>query len=127
MSSAQGSRPILRYLSRATPWRMTTIARGPEEDDVMTLRSGSRFPFGARLVTVLAAALVLGGTRSQAHAAIAHVGTIGGTGTKTAGTTLAVTVGAPGVAAGDTIIVSFAMDPAAGAVTCADTKGNTYS
>src|SRR5205823_3488808 len=33
---------------------------------------------------------------------------------------------AGGVVAGDTLIVSFAMDPASGAVSCTDAKGNAY-
>lgn len=71
-------------------------------------------------MSVLAAVLVLGGTCSQARAGIAFVRTVGGAGMNAAaGTTIAVPVGAPGVAAGDTIIVSFAMDPAAGPVPCA--------
>jgi hypothetical protein len=45
----------------------------------------------------------------------------------TSNTSLSVTVPAGGVAAGNTIIVSFAMDPNAGTVSVADTKSNSYS
>jgi len=45
----------------------------------------------------------------------------------TSNTFLSVTVPAGGVAAGNTIIVSFAMDPNAGTVSVADTKSNSYS
>src|SRR5262245_34929582 len=94
----------------------------------MMLRSSCWFANRTRFaMPVLAAALLVGVGRSDAEAAIALVQTVGGTATKTTGTSLAVTVAAPGVTAGDTLTISFAMDPAAGAVTCADTKGNTYS
>jgi type II secretory pathway pseudopilin PulG len=55
---------------------------------------------------------------------------IGQNSSTTTGTTISVTVPAGGVAAGNTIIVSFATDPTntpTGAVTVADTKGNTYT
>jgi hypothetical protein len=45
----------------------------------------------------------------------------------TSNTFLSVTVPAGGVAAGNTIIVSFAMDSNAGTVSVADTKSNSYS
>jgi len=52
---------------------------------------------------------------------------VGTAGNATAGTTIAVTVPAAGVAANNTVIVTFAMDPAAGTVSVADTRGNTYT
>lgn len=45
---------------------------------------------------------------------------------KAAGVTIQTTTGAA-VPAGDMMIVYFAMDDAAGAISCADTKGNTYA
>jgi uncharacterized repeat protein (TIGR01451 family) len=60
-------------------------------------------------------------------AAIALVQNIGTNGSGTSGTTISVTVPAAGVAAGDTVVVSVALDPAVGPVTCADTGGNAYS
>jgi hypothetical protein len=51
---------------------------------------------------------------------------IGQNNSTTSNTSLSVTVPAGGVAVGNTIIVSFAMDPNAGAVSVADTSGNTY-
>jgi hypothetical protein len=44
-----------------------------------------------------------------------------------AGTAVSNIVPAAGVALGNTIIVTFAMDPANGAVSVADTGGNTYT
>ena len=55
---------------------------------------------------------------------------IGQNSSTSTGTTISVTVPAGGVAAGNTIIVSFATDPTntpTGAVTVADTKGNIYT
>jgi hypothetical protein len=50
-----------------------------------------------------------------------------GTGSSTTpGTTLAVSLSG-GVAVGDTVIVSFAMDPVSGTVSATDTQGNTYT
>src|SRR5439155_2576958 len=43
------------------------------------------------------------------------------------GKTIAITPLSGSVAAGNTVIVTFAMDPDAGTVSCADSKGNTYS
>src|SRR6266849_9657602 len=76
---------------------------------------------------LLALALVVGPAASEAKAAIAFVANVGANGTKTTGTLISVTVSAGGVAAGDTLIVSLAMDPRSGTVDCTDTKGNVYS
>jgi len=46
---------------------------------------------------------------------------------KTTGTSIAVTVPAGGVAAGNSIIVSFGMDPVTGTVSCTDTASNSYA
>ncbi|TMA30654.1 MAG: hypothetical protein E6J79_21080, partial [Deltaproteobacteria bacterium] len=45
----------------------------------------------------------------------------------TTSTSISITVPAGGVAFGHTVLVSLAMDPAAGTVSCVDTKGNSYS
>ncbi|MBM2802689.1 MAG: hypothetical protein HW419_582 [Deltaproteobacteria bacterium] len=63
---------------------------------------------------------------SPAAAQIAFVKTIATNATNTTGTSIAVTVPAAGVAAGNSIIVSFAMNPATGTVSCADTASNSY-
>src|SRR6266849_2253031 len=76
---------------------------------------------------LLALVLVVGSAASEAKAAIAFVANVGANGTKTTGTLISVTVSAGGVAAGDTLIVSLAMDPRSGTVDCTDTKGNVYS
>ena len=64
---------------------------------------------------------------ADAAAAIALVRNVGSTGSGASGTTIAVTVPTGGVAAGHTLIVTVALDPAAGAVSCSDSKGNTYT
>ena len=64
---------------------------------------------------------------AAAQATIARVKNIGNAGSTTAGTTLAVTVPTAGVAAGNRVIVTVALDPASGTVSCADTKSNVYT
>src|SRR2546428_12637533 len=64
---------------------------------------------------------------ADAAATIGLVRNVGSTGSGATGTTLAVTVPSGGVAAGHTLIVTVALDPAAGAVSCSDSKGNTYT
>lgn len=56
--------------------------------------------------------------------ALSH--TLGTNNTKTTGTTLAITT-TNAVAAGESVAVALAMDPAAGTVSCADSAGNTYT
>jgi len=65
----------------------------------------------------------------EAEAAITLVGNIGTNNQKDGGhTSLSVTVGASGVGAGHSIIVTIAMDNSpTGAVSCSDTAGNTYT
>ena len=85
---------------------------------------------GQRLMTraLLALVLLAGPARSEAQAAIAFVKNVGVGGTTVAGTSISVTLqGSVSVAVGDTLIVTFVMDPAAGAVSCADSRGNSYS
>ncbi len=75
-----------------------------------------------------AVALVLVGT-SSASATIAfvkNVGTVAEGGSP--GTTLELTLGGGiSVPVGHAVIVSFAVDPRVGAITCTDSKGNTYT
>src|SRR5689334_19633406 len=85
-----------------------------------------------RIASLIAAVvLTLGATRAEAAPAL--VKNVGVNNSLTAGTSIAVTVPAAGVAAGNTIIVTFAMDagptPVAGDVTCADNgvPANTYT
>src|SRR5437867_3588971 len=86
---------------------------------------------------IASAALALGFflalPKSEASAAIALAKNVGTNASQSSGTSLALSLTA-GVAAGNTVIVTFAMDPAtcsagtcSGPVTCADSKGNTYS
>ena len=63
---------------------------------------------------------------TQALAQIAHVKNLPVNSTKTTGTSLAITL-TSGVAAGNSIVVSFAMNPASGTVSCTDSASNTYS
>jgi len=76
---------------------------------------------------VLPLLLLLALPASEALGAIAFVKNVGTAGNTTTGTTIAVTVPAAGVAANNTIIVTFTMDPAAGTVSVADTRGNAYT
>src|SRR5206468_1698675 len=85
---------------------------------------------GLRLMTraLLALVLLAGPATSEAQAAIAFVQNVGFDGTTVPGTSISVTLhGTTSVAVGDTVIVSFVMDPSAGAVSCADSGGNSYS
>jgi len=75
------------------------------------------------LVLILLAAL----WPISAGAAVTLVKNIGKTGSTTTGTSLSVTVPAADVAAGNRVIVSVALDPTAGTVSCADSKGNVYA
>src|SRR2546427_275759 len=85
---------------------------------------------GQRLMTraLLAFVLLAGPARSEAQAAIAFVQNVGVGGNTVAATSVSVTLqGSVSVAVGDTLIVTFVMDPAAGAVSWADSRGNSYS
>src|SRR3989442_4784866 len=85
---------------------------------------------GARVLTRTLWALVMlaGPASSEARAAIAFVQNVGTNGNTIPGTSLSVTIhGNTVVAVGDTVIVTFVMDPSAGAVSCADSGGNSYS
>ena len=78
-----------------------------------------RFFAAAAAVLVLPAGVATGAT---------FVGNIGtASNTRFGNSSISVTVGASGVAAGDSIIVGFAHGTFAGPVGCSDTKGNSYS
>ena len=89
-------------------------------------------PVSSALRTAILAVLVFllipaSTTPRVAEAAIASVAAVGTATNKTASTTLAVTVGAAGVTAGNSLIVAVAMNPSTATVTVADTQGNTYN
>ena len=94
-----------------------------------TMARSSRVPTRRRgpLLAILLGAAVQIANAPQALAAIAFVKNVGINEGSTTGTSLSVTVPAGGVVFGHTLLVSFAIDPAAGAVSCADSKGNSYS
>ena len=76
---------------------------------------------------LIAIAVLLALSSSQALAQIAFVKTIGTTPSTSNGTSLTVTVPAAGVAGGNSVIVSLGFDPASGAVSCSDSHGNSYA
>ena len=84
-------------------------------------------PAFAHSLGIIAILGFVAGVTSPAVAAVAPLGTgsFGTNGSTTAGTTLAVTV-TGAVPVGNTVIVSFAMDPTTGTVSCTDLQGNTY-
>jgi len=75
--------------------------------------------------TILALSAVLFG--SPAFAQIAFVKNIGATSTTTTGTSTSITVPASGVAVGNRIIVTLALNPSTGTVSCSDAGANTYA
>jgi len=64
---------------------------------------------------------------TQAVAQIAFVKTIGTTALSSKSSSTAIAVPAAGVAAGNSIILSLALNPSTGAVSCGDTRGNGYT
>ena len=76
---------------------------------------------------LIAIAVLLALSSSQALAQIAFVKTIGTTSSTSNGTSLTVTVPAAGVAGGNSVIVSLGFDPASGSVSCSDSHGNSYA
>src|SRR5262245_45205860 len=81
---------------------------------------------GRRFLLTILALTVL--SSSHALAAVSFVKTIGTPQSSTStGTTLTITVPAAGVAAGNSVIVSLAFDPASGSVSCTDSQKNTYA
>ncbi|MBX3025899.1 VWA domain-containing protein [bacterium] len=89
----------------------------------MLVRSASRRALAPASLALFALLL----SAAPAAATITHVKTIGTASSKTAGTTIAVTVPAGGVAAGNSIILTLAMDNASGTVSATDSANNTYS
>src|SRR5262245_27543159 len=81
----------------------------------------------ARRVMLLTVVAALAAMRSDASAAITFVKQVGANDSKATGTTIAVTVPAAGVATGNRLLVTFAMDPASGPISCGDTRGNVYA
>ncbi|HEV8722982.1 MAG TPA: malectin domain-containing carbohydrate-binding protein [Candidatus Binatia bacterium] len=69
----------------------------------------------------------VGLSSSESLAQITLVKTITPNSNKTTGTSIALTIPAGGIAAGNSIILSFAMDPATGTVSCTDTASNSYA
>ncbi|HYY06800.1 MAG TPA: DUF4215 domain-containing protein, partial [Candidatus Limnocylindria bacterium] len=88
----------------------------------VTRRTGSRLMARALLGLLLLA----GPVSSEAQAAIVLTQNVGFGGNTVPSTSISVTAPRT-VAAGDTVIVTFVMDPSAGAVSCADSGGNAYS
>ena len=84
----------------------------------------SRVCSWAALLAIVAA---LFAPSQSALAAITFVKDIGTNSSAVTGTTIAVTVPAAGVAAGNTVILTLAMGDAAGTVTATDTSSNTYT
>jgi hypothetical protein len=84
-------------------------------------------PTGHLLQILVALWFVFYGFLPEAFAAIAFVKNIGLASGATTGTTLSVAVPTAGVAAGTSIIVSLAMNPSAGTVSCTDTRSNSYA
>src|SRR5437867_4338240 len=84
-------------------------------------RDGRARVWGALLLSVSLA------LASRSEAAVALVKPIGTNSNEASGTSITIATPAGGVAVGNTVIVTFAMDPAAGAVSCADAKGNAYT
>jgi hypothetical protein len=77
--------------------------------------------------SVLLVALVFVLPAGSAHAAIQYVKNIGTQNSDQSGDTITINVPAAGVAAGNSIIVTFAMAEDTGDVWCIDTQGNIYS
>src|SRR5690242_13336664 len=75
------------------------------------------------VTAVLCVALFAAG----AQATINFQGTVGSNALGSTGTSITIPVAAGGVPAGSTVIVALAMDPAAGAVSAIDARGNTYT
>ncbi len=81
----------------------------------------------ARLAILLSlTAVVQVAAPGRALAAIAFVKNIGTASSITTDTSVSITVPAAGVAGGNTVVVTFAMDPTSGTVSVSDSKGNAY-
>src|SRR5262245_4635013 len=99
-----------------------TAAHGGAEGGPMRECGRGRPGVCAGLVASLVL-LVAGGAR----AAITTPTLVGSLGVQTTGTTLAVTNAGATIPVGSTVIVTVAMNPVAGTISCADSAGNTYS
>src|SRR5439155_12750 len=78
-------------------------------------------------VATLALAFLFSLAACEAHADIAFVQNIGTATVSTTGTTTAISVPAAGVAAGDSIILTFTCGDVAGDFSATDSVGNTYT
>ncbi len=102
------------------------LPRRDEEARIVRRRDLGRH----RHLPLLLLPALLAGALAMAGSAFASIGvpvSVGQANSITTGTTLTVTVPAAGVAAGNTVLVSFAMDPVSGTVSVADSRGNTYT
>src|SRR5690242_18099109 len=124
---ADGAAPVGRRIHRSSLGN-AAAADGSFPAAAALLRSVPvRVSPPGRMLWLVALALAVVGKPSDVAGAIAFVQTVGTAGSQTVGTTVTVTVGAAGVAADDTLIVAVALDPASGAVACADDGGNVYT
>src|SRR5207245_1946817 len=91
---------------------MTRITHRPQPSEAKTVHSPGK-P-ARRAVAPLALALLFSLAASEARAGIAFVKNIATNASATTGTTIAVTVPAAGVAAGNSVMLTLAMGDAAG-------------
>jgi hypothetical protein len=99
-------------------------------DGTYTATVTSPTALGSGTVTATLGGTAVGSAVSASSSVISY--TLGVTqlataGNKTSGTSIAVTVPAGGVPIGNTVILSFAMDPVSGTVSATDTQGNSYT
>src|SRR5438876_5482305 len=120
-----GSLPINSQLRFAihTGSAMTHAICRPPTSRAITARP----PRNRARLAIATLALLLPLAASEARAVIAFVKNIGTNASATTGTTIAVTVPAAGVAAGDSVILTLSMGDAAGTVSAADSAGNVYA
>src|SRR5262249_50702565 len=83
--------------------------------------------FAVLPVLVMVGALAALPDQALAGIALVATGPLWTNGTTTTGTTLSITVPAGGVPVKNTVIVTFALDPAAGSVSCSDARSNVYT
>src|SRR5690349_17959666 len=121
MSLALSLAPLPGALSSGGERRITDRMNSQGKSPFRATPRRSR-GYGLLGAALLACAMLEAMAPGHAAAAIAFVKTVG-TGTVLPGSvssTVAVTVPAAGVALGNTIIVTFAMDPQSGTVSCTD-------
>jgi len=102
--------------------RSGSTSRQREHD---TIRSGSTSTRKPWLAALAIAVFMLAPTK-WTLAGIVKGNSLGTAGNNTTSASLLLTLTA-GASVGNTVIVTFAMDPASGSVTCADSKGNIYT